>query len=570
MRRPEITPINCHPFRGMARCILLLTYCTLIVVCQQQQLHLASDNGTLANSTGKANMTIDSVASVNGTLANSTGKANMTIDSVGSVNGTLANSTGKANMTIDSVASDNGTLDNSTGKANMTIDSVGSVNGTLANSTGKANMTIDSVASVNGTIAACSRHKDISNVSSIFKRSVQKIQLKPFYVIPVSGLQSLMDDFFTEANKMMGRKANLTHEDYWELGKDQEHMFTDIFFIKGMFEHPCRTNNRDIAAFDFLPLLVEQAMFIDARRHQGRHVGIHGAQARNIVSARAKSKYKHLPLLINCVGPHDNLIAFFYGRAIPNLYVVQVDKWEKKFLRGNHRQLFVPYSHHTSLIKSGPPQFFSSKYLDFFHVGALSHGRQSKYNQTSDLRAAIADLHRISNRSSIRYIHNSKIRVSKSNEQRTKGLWLNNRMSQHEFEHQIRGSTFCFATEGDSPTSRKLYDAIGAGCIPVILGDTFLLPFSSVLNYSAFSIIVSEKEFGINPISVGKRLLSSTPEYLTYLRENLILASEYLLYAWKEHVHTHDSKNNSVEIHRTNLIDLAIHAFLEEVRTTKK
>lgn len=55
-------------------------------------------------------------------------------------------------------------------------------------------------------------------------------------------------------------------------------------------------------------------------------------------------------------------------------------------------------------------------------------------------------------------------------------------------------STFCFAPRGDTPTSRRLFDALGAGCIPIIM-DTYEniahnLPFSSTIDWPSIAIFM--------------------------------------------------------------------------------
>jgi len=41
------------------------------------------------------------------------------------------------------------------------------------------------------------------------------------------------------------------------------------------------------------------------------------------------------------------------------------------------------------------------------------------------------------------------------------------------------GSTFCWIPRGDNPTSRRVFDAVAAGCIPVVVSDDIAryLPF---------------------------------------------------------------------------------------------
>ena len=58
----------------------------------------------------------------------------------------------------------------------------------------------------------------------------------------------------------------------------------------------------------------------------------------------------------------------------------------------------------------------------------------------------------------------------------------------------MRNATFCLVLRGDTPTSRRLFDAIVAGCIPVIISDgKHFLPFEvSALDYRLFSVRISE------------------------------------------------------------------------------
>ena len=55
----------------------------------------------------------------------------------------------------------------------------------------------------------------------------------------------------------------------------------------------------------------------------------------------------------------------------------------------------------------------------------------------------------------------------------------------------LRGSTFCLVPSGITATTRRLYEALAAGCVPVLLSARFTLPFSRVLNWSAALINAS-------------------------------------------------------------------------------
>ena len=66
----------------------------------------------------------------------------------------------------------------------------------------------------------------------------------------------------------------------------------------------------------------------------------------------------------------------------------------------------------------------------------------------------------------------------------------------------MRQSVFCLVPRGDTPSSRRLFDAISAGCIPVIISDDFAPASQNALNYSRFSLRFSVEEMLANPCKV--------------------------------------------------------------------
>ena len=73
-------------------------------------------------------------------------------------------------------------------------------------------------------------------------------------------------------------------------------------------------------------------------------------------------------------------------------------------------------------------------------------------------------------------------------------------MSQRAGDAMAR-SVFCLIPAGDTYISSRLYSAIGAGCLPVILGDPILrvAAFASRVNYSSFAVQVVERDFLRHP-----------------------------------------------------------------------
>lgn len=56
------------------------------------------------------------------------------------------------------------------------------------------------------------------------------------------------------------------------------------------------------------------------------------------------------------------------------------------------------------------------------------------------------------------------------------------------FVHGYRHSTFCPCPGGDSPSAKRMYDALLAGCIPVILSHDFVWPFTAEFDRTSPSL----------------------------------------------------------------------------------
>jgi hypothetical protein len=84
---------------------------------------------------------------------------------------------------------------------------------------------------------------------------------------------------------------------------------------------------------------------------------------------------------------------------------------------------------------------------------------------------------------------------------------LNSRNRHESFPIGMRLATFCPCPGGDSPSAKRMYDAILAGCIPIILSEDFVWPFVSMehnftshqapkaLNPSDFALHVDARQF---------------------------------------------------------------------------
>lgn len=85
--------------------------------------------------------------------------------------------------------------------------------------------------------------------------------------------------------------------------------------------------------------------------------------------------------------------------------------------------------------------------------------------------------------------------------------------SYHDF---MKHSKFCLCPGGYEVNSPRLVEAIYNDCVPVIIADNFILPFSDVLNWTAFSFHIPEREIP----NLKDILQKVTPDQYKAMQEN--------------------------------------------------
>ena len=141
----------------------------------------------------------------------------------------------------------------------------------------------------------------------------------------------------------------------------------------------------------------------------------------------------------------------------------------------------------------------------------------------------------------------------------------------YKYSLTLLDSSFCLVLRGDTPTSRRFFDAVAAGCVPVVVSDGLLphpeflthcealkhsewcrqhqgqLPFASFLNYSGFVVEVPEAEFVAEDGEGALRLIQQLRElkddqrHFRALYRELIGARESLIYGWGSPLRGHDA-----------------------------
>ncbi|KAJ6704088.1 EXOSTOSIN HEPARAN SULFATE GLYCOSYLTRANSFERASE -RELATED [Salix viminalis] len=82
------------------------------------------------------------------------------------------------------------------------------------------------------------------------------------------------------------------------------------------------------------------------------------------------------------------------------------------------------------------------------------------------------------------------------------------------YVQHMKSSKYCICPMGYEVNSPRIVEAIYYECVPVIIADNFVLPFNEVLDWSAFSVVIAEKD-----IPKLKEILLTIPlrRYLTML-----------------------------------------------------
>ena len=104
-----------------------------------------------------------------------------------------------------------------------------------------------------------------------------------------------------------------------------------------------------------------------------------------------------------------------------------------------------------------------------------------------------------------------------------------------QFANTVMRSRFCFAPRGDTLSSRRLFDAVAAGCIPIITDEQIrqgIVPFSEIIDYRKFCVVVNSDTFSNKHRLRGlvNGLLGMKYERYSFLRTNLNDARPYLVY----------------------------------------
>ena len=74
----------------------------------------------------------------------------------------------------------------------------------------------------------------------------------------------------------------------------------------------------------------------------------------------------------------------------------------------------------------------------------------------------------------------------------TRGVIFSGHKSE-EYVDELDDSRFCIIPRGNTPWTRRFFDAAVRGCIPAVLSDPVSFPFERLLDFRAFSLKLPER-----------------------------------------------------------------------------
>ena len=98
----------------------------------------------------------------------------------------------------------------------------------------------------------------------------------------------------------------------------------------------------------------------------------------------------------------------------------------------------------------------------------------------------------------------------------------------------MQRSLFCLQPPGDSPTRKSFYDALMAGCIPVLFKGKHATkyPFQHFLDYQQFTVSVSQDAVMRHNVPIATILSRLSPSKIKQMQVSVAKVSQYLQYSY--------------------------------------
>ncbi|CAL2040488.1 unnamed protein product [Caenorhabditis brenneri] len=92
----------------------------------------------------------------------------------------------------------------------------------------------------------------------------------------------------------------------------------------------------------------------------------------------------------------------------------------------------------------------------------------------------------------------------------------NDEYDQWDYEDLLTNSTFCLVPRGRRLGSFRFLETLRSGCIPVVISDSWILPFTETIDWSSAAIVVAERD----ALSIPELLMSMSRRKVEKLRDS--------------------------------------------------
>ena len=284
------------------------------------------------------------------------------------------------------------------------------------------------------------------------------------------------------------------------------------YILYDFFTQFCgRTYDPDVADFFYLPL-VRDAEFRLALQQGGIRNRAPSATEIALLNVLEKNDTKLWKSLFNITDTYWNR----YGGAdhiivmpapVTNLRHETSQRGFFHYMIHLHKPIFLGLEYSKAFIEEYPvcstrknivvpypttdPDLFNGKLLSYsIERSALLYYAGGLHGDCVEIRKAMKQLMLNSSRLSSK--RNFQSKIGDAHDQKQYMVIPKIKSIQEEREHGFLAATFCPIPVGDSPSSKRMYDVLNFGCIPVVLSDDLVWAFSDqtggMLNHSLFAI----------------------------------------------------------------------------------
>jgi hypothetical protein len=176
----------------------------------------------------------------------------------------------------------------------------------------------------------------------------------------------------------------------------------------------------------------------------------------------------------------------------------------------------VPFTVHSAiaarLLASGGAVDYGAKKMQTFFKGTGDRGVEGALKQLVSVRQSLRQLSGSKKHGHAVFV--SSDGMSKEEVRRLEGV---------EYAAGMAESTYCWVPRGDNPTSRRMFDALAAGCIPVVVSDDIAryLPFRWAIEWRSMILQVPEAVFNSDPEGVADAVLALPHKVVASLRARM-------------------------------------------------